>query len=59
MIRFLKTWQAAAFAAALAGMVVGPQLPRDIVLLVPPVLVAGFILGYASAVRETAQSTPQ
>jgi hypothetical protein len=53
MIRHLKTWQAAAFAAALAGMVVGPQLPREVVIVAPPVLVAGFVLGYASALRES------
>jgi len=53
MIRHLKTWQAAAFTAALAGMVVGPQLPREVVIVVPPVLVAGFVLGYASALRES------
>jgi hypothetical protein len=52
MIRHLRTWQAAAFAAALAGMTIGPQLPREVVILVPPVLVAGFVLGYVSALRE-------
>jgi hypothetical protein len=53
MIRHLRSWHAAAFAAALAGMTIGPQLPREVVILVPPVLVAGFVLGYVSAVRES------
>jgi hypothetical protein len=53
MIRHLTTWHAAAFTAALAGITVGPELPRELVLVVPPVLVAGFVLGYVSAVRET------
>jgi hypothetical protein len=52
MIRHLSTWRAAAFAAALAGITIGPQLPREVVFVVPPVLVAGFVLGYASALRE-------
>ena len=52
MIRNLTTWHAAAFTAALAGITIGPQLPREVVLIVPPVLVAGFVLGYASALRE-------
>jgi hypothetical protein len=52
MIRNLTTWHAAAFTAALAGVTLGPQLPRELVLVVPPVLVAGFVLGYASALRE-------
>jgi hypothetical protein len=53
MIRYLRTWHAAAFAAALAGVTIGPQLPRALVIVVPPVLVAGFVLGYASALRES------
>jgi len=52
-IRHLKTWHAAAFGAALAGMTIGPQLPREVVILIPPVLVAGFVLGYVSALRES------
>jgi hypothetical protein len=52
-IRHLKTWHAAAFATALAGMTIGPQLPREVVILIPPVLVAGFVLGYVSALRES------
>ena len=52
MIRHLSTWHTAAFAAALAGITIGPQLPREVVFVVPPVLVAGFVLGYASALRE-------
>ncbi len=52
MIRHLTTWHAAAFTVALAGVTIGPQLPRELVLVVPPVLVAGFVLGYASALRE-------
>ena len=59
MIRHLRTWHAAAFIAALAGMIVGPQLPREVVIVVPPVLVAGFVIGYTSALRETARSTSQ
>jgi hypothetical protein len=59
MIRHLRTWHVAAFIAALAGVTIGPQLPRELVLLVPPVLVAGFVLGYASALRETTRGTPQ
>lgn len=59
MIRHLRTWHAAAFAAALAGVTIGPQLPRELVVLLPPVLVAGFVLGYASALRETTRSTSQ
>jgi hypothetical protein len=59
IIRHLKTWHAAAFTAALAGVTIGPQLPRELVLLVPPALVAGFVIGYASALRETTRGTPQ
>jgi hypothetical protein len=59
MVRHLRTWHAAAFAAALAGATIGPQLPRELVVLVPPVLVAGFVLGYASALRETTRNTSQ
>jgi len=59
MLRFLRTWPAAAFAAALAGMTVGPQLPREVIVVVPPVLVAGFVLGYASALREAARGASQ
>ena len=59
MIRHLRTWHAAAFAAALAGVTIGPQLPREPVVLLPPVLVAGFVLGYASALRETTRNTSQ
>ena len=54
MFRHLRTWRAAALASALAGVVIGPQLPRELVILLPPVLVAGFVLGYASALREIA-----
>jgi hypothetical protein len=54
MIRHLTTWRAAALATALAGVFIGPQLPRELVILLPPVLVAGFVLGYASALREIA-----
>lgn len=59
MLRLLRTWPAAAFAAALAGITIGPQLPRELLIVVPPVLVAGFVLGYVSAVRETARSASQ
>ena len=59
MRRLLRTWPVAAFAAALAGITIGPQLPRELVLVVPPVLVAGFVMGYASAVRETARGASQ
>jgi hypothetical protein len=59
MIRHLRTWHAAAFVCALAGVTIGPQLPREVVVLIPPVLVAGFVLGYASALRETARDTSQ
>ena len=52
MIRHLRTWHAAAFGAALAGVTIGPQLPRELVFVLPPVLVTGFVLGYASALRE-------
>lgn len=37
----------------LAGVVLGPQLPREVVLVVPPVLIAGFVIGYVSALHET------
>ena len=40
-------------------MTIGPQLPRELVVLIPPVLVAGFVLGYASALRETTRNTSQ
>jgi hypothetical protein len=53
VINRLRSWHTLAFAAALAGMTVGPQLPREVVILVPPVLVAGFVLGYVSALRES------
>ena len=59
MIRHLRTWHAAALAAALAGVTIGPQLPRELVLLIPAVLVTGFVLGYASALRETSRRTSQ
>jgi len=59
MIRHLRTWHAAAFGTALAGVTIGPQLPRELVVLIPPVLVAGFVLGYASALRETTRNTSQ
>jgi hypothetical protein len=59
MLRLLRTWPAAAFVAALAGITIGPQLPRELLIVVPPVLVAGFVLGYASAVRETARGASQ
>jgi len=59
MIRHLRTWHAAAFGAALAGVTIGPQLPRELVVLIPPVLVVGFVLGYASALRETTRNTSQ
>jgi hypothetical protein len=52
MIRHLSTWHVAAFTVALAGITIGPELPREVVFVVPPVLVAGFVLGYASALRE-------
>jgi hypothetical protein len=54
IIRHLTAWRTAALVTALAGVVIGPQLPRELVILLPPVLVAGFVLGYASALRETA-----
>ena len=59
MTRHLRTWHAAAFGAALAGVTIGPQLPRELVVLIPPVLVTGFVLGYASALRETTRNTSQ
>lgn len=59
MTRHLRTWHTAAFGAALAGVTIGPQLPRELVVLIPPVLVAGFVLGYASALRETTRNTSQ
>lgn len=59
MIRHLRSWHAAAFVAALAGITIGPELPRELVLLIPVAVVAGFVLGYASALRETARSTSQ
>jgi hypothetical protein len=59
MLRLLRTWPAAAFVAALAGITIGPQLPRELLIVVPPVLVTGFVLGYASAVRETARGASQ
>jgi hypothetical protein len=59
MIRHLRTWHAAAFVSALAGVTIGPQLPRELVILIPPVLIAGFVLGYASALHEAARSTSQ
>ena len=60
MINRLRSWHTLAFAAALAGVTIGPQLPREVVVLViPPVLVAGFVLGYASALRETTRRTSQ
>jgi hypothetical protein len=34
-------------------MTIGPQLPREVMILIPPVLVAGFVLGYVSALRES------
>jgi hypothetical protein len=52
MVRNLSTWHVAAFLAALAGITIGPQLPRELVFILPPVLVTGFVLGYASALRE-------
>ena len=52
MFRHLSTWHAAALLTALAGIIIGPQLPRDLVFLLPPVLVAGFVLGYVAALRE-------
>jgi len=52
MFRHLSIWHAGAFTAALAGITIGPELPRELVFVVPPVLVAGFVLGYASALRE-------
>ncbi|HYX83741.1 MAG TPA: hypothetical protein VE777_02125 [Gaiellales bacterium] len=45
-------WRIAAFLAMLAGVVVGPQLPREVIIVVPPVLIAGFVIGYLSAVRD-------
>ena len=33
MIRHLRTWRAAALATALAGVIIGPQLPRELVIL--------------------------
>jgi hypothetical protein len=59
MIRHLTSWHAAAFVAALAGTTIGPQLPREVLIVVPPVLVAGFVLGYASALRESARGASQ
>ena len=59
MINRLRSWHTLAFAAALAGVTIGPQLPRELVLLIPAVLVAGFVLGYASALRETTRRTSQ
>jgi hypothetical protein len=59
MRRFLRTWPAAAFATAFAGITIGPQLPREVIVVVPPVLVAGFVLGYASAIREAARGASQ
>ena len=59
MIRHLTSWHAAAFMAALAGITLGPQLPREVVFVVPPVLVTGFVLGYASALREAARGASQ
>ena len=59
MIDRLRSWHILAFAAALAGMTIGPQLPHAVVILGPPVLVAGFVLGYVSALRETARNTSQ
>ena len=53
MTRSLWKWRVAAFMAMLAGVAVGPQLPHEIVLLMPPVLIAGFVMGYVSAIRET------
>jgi hypothetical protein len=59
VIHRIGSWHVLAFVAALAGVTIGPQLPHELVLVVPPVLVAGFVIGYASALRETAGSTPQ
>jgi hypothetical protein len=59
VIHRIGSWHVLAFVTALAGVTIGPQLPREVVLIVPPVLVAGFVIGYASALRETARSTPQ
>jgi len=52
VINRLRSWHTLAFTAALAGVTIGPQLPRAVVILGPPVLVAGFVLGYVSAVHE-------
>jgi hypothetical protein len=59
MLRLVRTWPAAAFIAALAGITIGPQLPREVLIGLPPVLVVGFVLGYASALRETARGATQ
>jgi hypothetical protein len=53
MFSVLRSWRAAAFLTMLAGVTIGPELPREVVLVVPPVLVAGFVIGYVSAVHET------
>jgi p-aminobenzoyl-glutamate transporter AbgT len=59
MLRLLRTWPAAAFAAAFAGITIGPQLPQELVLVALPVLILGFVIGYASALRETARGASQ